>query len=488
MYIIVLIVIIILAFIIDLINKCVNKPFKKNGKCVSKCDNFIAEDGITCVDSCPNFTEEETKTCVAKCPSYKPYSQADKYCSPYNILDAKTNTFNLNKYSYDNYTVLSNELSCSKDTKVIAINRLYNNEGNIAQDYFISKNFGETFERYPINNENELISTVKVSPKGDCIIAVSNVNIKVYHENNIYTHALEKEDASFLRSESFADYDIIDEQTHFYLYNVTIINKNIQENQNITYKHGIKISTDYGKTFSVLYETTVSDIDLLNARLCVSKDRKEVFYTVENTVTNNSTIFTSSDYGKTFTSFDVKGKVSSSEINDTGSCKVVTSYTLLDNKPNKGYIYKSTDYGKTWAEIIVNENFSYIKVLSITERGQNQLFLFEQGENKNGILISKDYGNTYSILFQDAQKLVRGCAMSSDSKYITICTDTNIKTSSNYGDTFTDNNTQYSNLGSSTISSQVYVSSSPYNYLNGKINIILSSSNSLFYTTLLSFS
>ncbi len=100
--------------------------------------------------------------------------------------------------------------------------------------------------------------------------------------------------------------------------------------------------------------------------------------------------------------------------------------------------------------------------------------------------MSRDYGKTYKILIEENEDLITGASMTLDSKFITVCTSTKIRTSSDYGETFKQNENMYSNLGSSNVSSQVYISSSPFNYLNGKINIILSSSNSLFYTTLLS--
>ena len=101
--------------------------------------------------------------------------------------------------------------------------------------------------------------------------------------------------------------------------------------------------------------------------------------------------------------------------------------------------------------------------------------------------MSKDYGNTFKILYESTEvnNMVRGAGMTLDSKFITMCTDSTIKTSNDYGETFKQNIKQYTNLGSVNVSSQVYISSSNYNYLNGKIQIILGSSNSLFYTTLL---
>lgn len=488
MYIIVLIVIIALAFLINFVNKCYNKPYKQNGKCVTKCDNYIAEDGVTCLDSCPNFIDEENKTCVAKCPSYKPYAQSDKYCSPYNILDTQSNIFNLKRYSNDNFTVLFNDMNCSDDTKVIAINRLYGNDEIISQDYFISKDFGNTFNKYTIDFNEDFVTIIKVSSSGECIAVVSNFNIKVYHKDKTYIHKLDNNKEMVDYTEYVADYKIIDDKTHFYLYNLTKVDNNLDQNQNIIIKHGIKISTDYGKTFQNLYENTVNDIDFLNTKLCVSKDKKQLFYTVENTINNTSTVFTSSDYGKTFTSYDIKGIVDSANINESGSCKVLTSHTLLEGIPNKGYIYNSNDYGKTWNEILVSEEITKIESISMTERGQNQLFLFEKGDSKNGILMSRDYGKTYKILIEENEDLITGASMTLDSKFITVCTSTKIRTSSDYGETFKQNENMYSNLGSSNVSSQVYISSSPFNYLNGKINIILSSSNSLFYTTLLSLS
>ena len=486
MYLLVLLAIAVFIVVLLSVNKCHDKPFKDEGKCVSKCDNYVDEDGITCVDSCTNFTDEETKKCLAQCPSYKPYSQDDKFCSPYNVLNTETNSFNLKRYSDGTERVLFNELSCSDDSKVIAIKRKYDNRGVVVYDYFISTNFGNNFSRY-VADQDEIFSLVKVSPLGECVVVVSNFMITVYRDNVIYsTTVLQKETDTMLHSEVITDYKILDEMTHYYLYKLTHIEK---ETEDITYKHGIKVSTDYGKTFKVLTEITINDIDLLSGKLCVSKDKKELLFTVENTdttETNNSKLFTSSDFGKTFTSYEIKGKVSALDCNVNGSCKVITTFTGL-TQPEKGYVYVSTDYGLTWKESGIDESITNIKLLGITERGQNQLFLFEKGDSKNGILMSKDYGNTFKIIYESTElnNMVRGAGMTLDSKFITMCTDSTIKTSNDYGETFKQNIKQYANLGSNNVSSQVYISSSNYNYLNGKIQIILGSSNSLFYTTLL---
>ncbi len=487
MYLLVLLAIAVFIIVLFSVNKCHDKPFKDEGKCVSKCDNYIDEDGITCVDSCPNFTDEESKKCLAQCPSYKPYSQEDKFCSPYNVLNTETNSFNLKRYSSDaSKTVVLNELSCSQDTKVIAIKRIYNSQGVDFEDYFISTDFGNNFTRYPdVPSQDEIFSLVKVSPLGECIVVVSNFMLTVYKGNIIYSITdLEKETDTIFQTEEITDYKILDEMNHYYLYNLTHVDK---EAEVITdKKHGIKVSTDYGKTFNVLAELSINDINLLSGKLCVSKDKKELLFTVENTETNNSKLFTSSDYGKTFTSYEIKGKVNAIDCNATGSCKVITTYTGLP-VPDKGYIYVSTDYGLTWKESGVDQSITNIKLLAMSERGQNQLFLFEKGSSKNGILISKDYGNTFKVLHEstDANNMIRGAGMTLDSKFITICTNSTIKISSDYGETFKQNINQYTNLGSDNVSSQVCISSSNYNYLNGKIQIILGSSNSLFYTTLL---
>ena len=286
-----------------------------------------------------------------------------------------------------------------------------------------------------------------------------------------------------LHSEVITDYKILDEMTHYYLSKITHVDK---ESEVITYKHCIKVSTDYGKNFNVLAEITANDINLINDKLCISKDKKELLFTVENTLNNNSKLFTSSDFGKNFTSYEIKGKVSALDCNANGSCKVITTFTGL-TQPEKGYVYVSTDYGSTWKESGLDQNITNIKLLGIKETGQNQLFLYEKGDSKNGILISKDYGNTFKILYESTEisNMVRGAGMTLDSKFITMCTDSTIKTSNDYGETFKQNIKQYTNLGSVNVSSQVYISSSNYNYLNGKIQIILGSSNSLFYTTLL---
>jgi len=481
MILIVLIAIAIVAFFIYFLNKCYNKPFKSDGKCVEKCDNYIAEDGETCVDTCPNFIDEENKKCLAKCPSYKPYSTADKYCSPYNILDTKTNLFNVKSYSNDNIIIDYNELSASDDSKVIAIYRDYkNSQDELIQDYFISRDLGNTFVKYAV--ENGILTFLKVSPKGETVAVVSDM-IKVYHENYIYVQQLEHETETMLHSQFVSDYIILTDNDHYYLYNLTTVEK---ESGNITYKHGIKVSTNYGKTFQTLYETDASSIDILNTKLAVSKDKKGIVYTVEDTLNKTSKVFSSKDAGKTFTSQDIKGTVTSTSINENGSCRVVASYISPSQSPSKGFLYVSKDHGATWKEFTIAENITKFKIIAMTERGQNQLYLFERAQS-NGILFSKDYGETFSYLYDsvDSNNMVTGAAMTLDSKFITICTNKNIKVSKNYGDTFETNEREYANLGSSSVSDQVHISSSEYNYLNGKIHTILSSANSLFYTTLL---
>ena len=251
MYLLVLLAIAVFIVVLLSVNKCHDKPFKDEGKCVSKCDNYVDEDGITCVDSCTNFTDEETKKCLAQCPSYKPYSQDDKFCSPYNVLNTETNSFNLKRYSDETERVLFNEISCSHDTKVIAIKRKYDNRGVVVYDYFISTNFGNIFSRY-LADQDEIFSLVKVSPLGECVVVVSNFMIKVYRNNNIYLTDIFKETNTMLHSEVITDYKILDEMTHYYLSKITHVDK---ESEVITYKHCIKVSTDYGKNFNVLAET-----------------------------------------------------------------------------------------------------------------------------------------------------------------------------------------------------------------------------------------
>ena len=137
-------------------------------------------------------------------------------------------------------------------------------------------------------------------------------------------------------------------------------------------------------------------------------------------------IYISSDYGDTW-----QQKASSLnwfKIAMSADGKYQTASTY--NTPF-GYLYTSDNYGHTWTQIPTNE--TSIQDIAMSSDGKIQIFVtYTTSEYK----ISRDYGKTWTNGTVNSTSGVKGVAISSDGKYITIVGaggNDRIYTSSNYG-------------------------------------------------------
>ena len=137
-------------------------------------------------------------------------------------------------------------------------------------------------------------------------------------------------------------------------------------------------------------------------------------------------IYISSDYGDTW-----QQKASSLnwfKIAMSADGKYQTASTY--NTPF-GYLYTSDNYGNTWTQIPTNE--TSIQDIAMSSDGKIQIFVrYTTSEYK----ISRDYGKTWTNGTVNSTSGVKGVAISSDGKYITIVGaggSDRIYTSSNYG-------------------------------------------------------
>jgi hypothetical protein len=132
-------------------------------------------------------------------------------------------------------------------------------------------------------------------------------------------------------------------------------------------------------------------------------------------------IYTSSDYGETWTAKDSSRNWVSISLSFTGQYQsaVVSS----------GQIYISSDYGDTWTAKDSNRNW---KSISLSSTGQYQSATVSSGQ----IYVSSDYGETWTA--KDSNRAWIGISLSSTGQYQSaVVAGGQIYVSSDYGDTWT---------------------------------------------------
>jgi len=165
----------------------------------------------------------------------------------------------------------------------------------------------------------------------------------------------------------------------------------------------------------------------------------------------NGTIYTSSDYGVTWT---LQATVSpqgggapcfSLSMSATGQYAIGAGGTDITYV---GHVLISTDYGMTWVNVADNGTSGLTSVdrywaSSMSATGQNMFVSIIGGSG----YISTDYGNTWSLVF--SSYAVNGSAMSASSQYITIGTGNGVYTSevSLIGATGADTQILFNNAG-----------------------------------------
>ena len=190
-------------------------------------------------------------------------------------------------------------------------------------------------------------------------------------------------------------------------------------------------SSDYGVTWT-------SRATSLNWR-SVSLSSSGQYQTAVVNNTANSNIWTSSDYGVTWTSrgnvpppgYDYWNYVS---LSSTGQYQ-----TAVASQSGYGWIWTSSDYGVTWTQRTAT-NLNWWSI-SLSSTGQYQT----AAEAAQNIWISSDYGVSWSARSTGATRAWRSISLSSTGQYQTAVVESgNIWTSLDYGLTWTSRATSLS--------------------------------------------
>lgn len=199
----------------------------------------------------------------------------------------------------------------------------------------------------------------------------------------------------------------------------------------------IYISNDYGETFNIKDTLGIPPLSTGSNYLAMSYDGKY------QSITLNQGIYRSDNYGQTWNIINLS-LIPNPPSYLQGISMSANGQIQMAVDGGSGYIYKSTDYGLTWAYIFSITGASSLYFISLSETGQYVL-IPDYGTN---IWTSNDYGNTFTnnININGQSQTTFGnagwypCGMSNTGQYQTACdydgtssTGGYIYTSSDYG-------------------------------------------------------
>jgi len=194
----------------------------------------------------------------------------------------------------------------------------------------------------------------------------------------------------------------------------------IQDNLITTQSDGIyagkiKHSVNNWKSVPVLNKWEAKDSVRPWVNVAVSSDAKYV-----TAVTIMDKIYTSDDYGETFTARETDREWRKVAMSSDGQYQTAVVFN--------GQIYTSFDYGVNWtAQDSVRNWFS----IGMSSTGQYQT----AGINNNGIYVSSDYGDNWSLVSKTGN--MKDVAMSSTGQYQAVAASgEGVYVSSDYGATF----------------------------------------------------
>lgn len=175
----------------------------------------------------------------------------------------------------------------------------------------------------------------------------------------------------------------------------------------------VKVSSDSGATWrTITLPANSSAVDV-----AMSQDGKYQTYILGTNFYTTGGLYSSSDYGVTWTKRSLGANWNNIIISKTGKYQTATmssSGTLL------GGLYVSADYGATWT-LKVSSDLFYVppKGVAMNDTGQYQFYV--DSVNKN-LYMSSDYGATWSVKSSFASLCTTSCygalAVSDDHKYI----------------------------------------------------------------------
>lgn len=142
------------------------------------------------------------------------------------------------------------------------------------------------------------------------------------------------------------------------------------------------IAVDFSNSFG----PTNGTINLVggngNGKICASQDSKYVFYT---NVTASNTIRISSDYGASFSSSNLTGNFDSIACSDSGQYVIASSSVE---------VAISVDYGATWSLIVLN--IAYPSIVVVSRSGQ-YMYIKSLKYSSGYRFYSHDYGATWVL-------------------------------------------------------------------------------------------
>jgi hypothetical protein len=286
------------------------------------------------------------------------------------------------------------------------------------------------------NTNTEIVNSVNFSEVFS-LVESNNLTIKA-NDSNIYA------DTGSI-TDKISNINVGDNITFEYPYlalsEFNYVNQKIKFSSNgryvICWEDGIQLSNDYGNTFN--YVKYFSNIIIIDADL--SDDGLHIY------VIDSLNIFVSDDGGLTF--FIKDSERNWTNIKTASNTGYVIAFSVGPTVSADTSIYISYDYGNIWVK---NRFFGIISNLQISSTGQYQICTENNTSTLNYVLRSTDYGLNWGVIYSNIK--INILTLSGNGQFAFLATSSYILYSTNMtdGSPFFNNIGNYSNPKSMCIS------------------------------------